>query len=257
MKSINEFSQVQWECNSADAFVWVNLLEYIEILFVIVLGLRFMRILRLQEFLLSNTDQGIALRQSFLLMRDHQNLWSDVLCPGLLTFPILDKLDEKSNVVLIQMCIDFIQEQEWWHLWLSLLSQSENESKSSHGLFSTRPRVDIVIILLIWRLKIVNNILWLSACVFWLILLKLILALIRFIPVEYWKTGCSRGLRFIFLGKLRVNHFDLCCHRIEILEELLASFGLDLSVLLLQVFDGGTQLLDLGFCLSHLLVDNN
>lgn len=59
------------------------------------------------------------------------------------------------------------------------------------------------------------------------------------------------------MGKLRVNYFDLCSHRVEILEELLASFGLDLSVLLLQVFDGGAQLLDLGLCLSHLLIDDD
>jgi hypothetical protein len=57
------------------------------------------------------------------------------------------------------MGIHLVKKQKWRGLGLFLLGEGENQCEPSDSLLSSRPRIDVVVKLLIWRFKIINDIL--------------------------------------------------------------------------------------------------
>ena len=144
-------------------------------------------------------------------MGDHQDLWGGWLC-----LPSFDVLREAVDVILVEVGVDFIEQD---HRWALLRSKSKDESQACDGLLSSRARRDVVFELLVGWLEVVNEIL--EPISIWLLS---VYALQTCVPAH---AASQPGIHLIHSGS----------YAVKVAQELGPSLALDFSEFILSFGD--------------------
>lgn len=144
-------------------------------------------------------------------MGDHQDLRR-----GWLRLPSFDVLGEAVDVILVEVGVDFVEQD---HRWALLGSKSKDESQACDGLLSSRARGDVVFELLVGWLEVINKIF--ETISIWLLSVN---ALQTCIPAH---TASQPGVHLI----------HSCSYAVKVAQELGPSLVLDFSEFILSFGD--------------------